>query len=64
MNDEIVKNEIQIKKNFASDKEKSNEFDDDEKINSIAQINRKTIDKTIDKNIKIDFNKTFKSKKK
>ena len=70
MNDEVVKNEIQIKRNFASDKEESNEFDSDEKINFIAQINRKiifeknkTIDKTTDKNIMIDFNKMLKSKK-
>ena len=69
MNEKILENEIHIKK-FANNQKKSKKskkFDNDEKINN-AQINKKIIFeknmKTIDKNVKIDFNKTFKSKKK
>ena len=74
MNDEVVKNEILIKKSASNQKEskESKKFDNDENVDN-AQINRKImfernmksidIDKTIDKNIKIDFIKTLKSKK-
>ena len=71
MNEKIFENEIHIKK-FANNtkkskkSKKSKKFDNDEKIDN-AQINKKIIFeknmKTIDKNVKIDFNKTFKSKK-
>ena len=74
MNDEIVKNGILIKKSTSNQKKskKSKKSDNDENVDS-AQISKKIIfersmksidtDKTIDKNIKIDFIKTLKSKK-
>ncbi|KAG7002210.1 hypothetical protein G7Y79_00028g062310 [Physcia stellaris] len=74
MNDEIVKNEILIKRSTNNQKKskESKKFDNDENADN-AQINRKImfekdmksidIDKTIDKSIKIDFIKTLKSKK-
>ena len=68
MNEKTLKNEIHVKR-FANNQKKSKKskkFDNDEKINN-AQINKKIIFKksmkTIDKNVKINFNKTFKSKK-
>ncbi|KAG7008877.1 hypothetical protein G7Y79_00004g014610 [Physcia stellaris] len=74
MNDEVVKNEILIKRSTNNQKKskKSKKFDSDENADN-AQISKKImfeknmksidIDKTIDKNIKIDFIKTLKSKK-
>ena len=70
MNEKILENEIHIKRfaNNTKESKKSKEFDNDEKIDN-AQINKKIIfeksmrTKAIDKNVKIDFNKTLKSKK-
>ena len=77
INEKVFENEILIKRSTNNQKEskkskKSKKFESDENVDN-AQINKKImfekdmklidIDKAIDKNIKIDFIKTLKSKK-